>query len=1258
MRDNSGHHGRVAGFDVGSYVPRLLLARPTDAPRHWSEDGTLVFADISGFTRLSEQLARRGREGAEDLISTLVRIFTMLLSSSDDGGDLIKFGGDAMVIHYGGPDHARRATHAAYRMQQVMRVIGNVELTGARTRLRMSVGMHTGRFDFLLPGHEQWDLVVTGAGVTRMLALESAAGPGEVLLSPATAAALPASWLGVEKGPGVLLRRAGTVASTGSQILFRQYDEEQVWRLLPTVFRDRRDLLGVGSDHRRAAMAFVHVTGVDAMVAEDPVGTLRRMDDLAAVVEAAARETGISVLDTDVGGDGYKYFLAAGAPVSLEDPEGRMLRALLRITGADAGLEVRGGSAAGRVFAGTVGAPFRCTYAAMGDTTNLAARLCALAAPGEVVTHAPLVRRSLTAFAHDDPTEVRLKGKDEPVPVVRVGGVLGQRGRAVADVPFVGREAELAVIQTAFSGISDGRGGVVEIIGEAGLGKSRLADVAMGRLRLPVLTVTADPYGALVPYQTLRTLLRSLLALFPDSSPQEAGERLAGFVRAATPHLERWLPLLAPAVGADLGDGASIGELDQRFRTARTHEAVRDLLAALVPEPTALLFDDAQWVDESSAEALTFAFADLAERPWAVLLTRREGDDGLHGSDLLPTTALRPEPLGGDLAADLVARQGHGLRPDEIEAIVGRGGGNPYFLLQLAQTDGALPDTVEELVGARIDNLDALDRELLRDAAVLGSRFQAELYQRATGDAGFRDAVRSAALAPYVELGDDGVVVFRREIYREVAYGQLSFRSRRQLHLEVARAIEEEPRLAGDARLPMLSLHYHAAGHWEPAYRASLAAGDQAKQEWANEEAAQFFRRALHAGRRIGAPQEHLTSLTESIGDVCQVAGRYDDAARAFRDALRRTSEPDATIRLQLKLGRVLDFSGKFVSAQRLYRRARSTAEAAGLADPAIAAEIDVSDASSHLLQGRYEAARDLAARGWAALEPLPADDGVTRLRARAAYLHDSAAGTADGPKGLRFGDMPLRMFEGIGDLYYAGIAANNLGTQAYDEGRWDEAAACYTRARAYAQRAGDRIGSAIMGMNLAQILGHQGHFADAESLLDDSMRTFTVLEAPLFLGNASSMAALVALESGDRDRAERLMAEARRLHVEVGSDYETDDDDVWWLELLLARRRYDEVVAQARALLGRRKPVNAFHEARARCTLGTALSRGGDSTAGRAELERALGLAVSMESDYDVARIRERLAELGGPDAGEQRAHAVATYRKLGILAHQAQSA
>ncbi len=1244
----------VAVFDVGAYLPRVLLARTPDSPRHWHTDGTMIFADISGFTKLSDQLARRGREGAEDLISTLVRVFTLLLSASDDGGDLIKFGGDAMAVVYDGPDHERRACHAAYMMQRIMGVIGNVELTGAKTKLSMSVGIHSGRLDFLVPGVEQQDLIVAGATVTRTLELEIVADAGEIVVSETTAAALPDSWLGARKGPGYLLRRAGAVPSTGSQILFRNYDEEQIWRHLPTVFRERPDLLAAGSDHRRAAMAFIHVTNLDDEIGRDPEGVLARMDQLARVVEEVAETTGISVLDTDVGKGGYRYFLAAGAPAALEDPEGRMLRALLKIVQADVGLDIQGGCSAGRVFAGTVGAPFRCTYAAMGDPTNLAARLCGKAAPGEVVAHAELMDRSLTQFDHSEIQIVELKGKPEPVPVVRVHEVLGQRGRALANVPFVGRERELATIAEAYGGLAAGQGAVVEIIGEAGLGKSRLADTALANLALPVLTISADPYGASVPYQSVRALVYALLGLFPDSGPEEVGERLTAHVEEATPHLVPWLPLLGPALSATVsGDTQLIDDLDERFRVTKLHETLRDLVRSLIVQPQALLIDDAQWVDESSAEALSFAFVDLRQHPWAILLTRRDGDEGLHGSDQLPTVAVRLEPFTAEEAESLLAGAATSLRPDEVGAILGRGGGNPYFLLQLADTGTSddLPDTVEELVGTRIDGLPATERELLRDAAVLGKRFPAALYEKATGDLEFRDAISSPGLATFLQMGQDGTVAFQRDIYREVAYGQLAYRKRRQLHLHVARAIEDEPRLAGSAKLPMLSLHYYAGGVWERAYRTSLEAGDAAKAAWANDEAVVFFRRAHDAGKKISAPAHHLRSLGESIGDVLQVSGRFEDAAQAYRGSLRTSPEPDERIRLMLKVGRMLDHEGEFVAAGRLYKRARLLAAEPEVEDPVLKAEIDVADASSRHLRGRNKEGRDLALRAWQETEGVPDSERVKRIRARAAFMHDTCAGFVDGPKGTKFGDMPLHLFEEIGDHYYAGIVANNLGISAFESGRWTEAIEIYRRGRDYCARAGDIVGEAIMDMNIGEILGYQGHLDDALPLMEAALHVFTVHDVTYWYADGCAFLAAVELERGNLARARELLGEAGRLHGELGASHAADHVAVKELDLLLREGYLDGVLAGGQALLDRRQALMPVHESRTRRALGIAQLRLGDPETAVDYLRDALAIAERMESQYDVAQTEMALVEAQVSDAEERRRRAERTFADLGIL-------
>jgi tetratricopeptide (TPR) repeat protein len=767
------------------------------------------------------------------------------------------------------------------------------------------------------------------------------------------------------------------------------------------------------------------------------------------------------------------------------------------------------------------------------------------------------------------------------------------------------------------------------------------------------MLISTDPYGGLVPYHTLRSVLRRLMGITTNCGSEPAGELLTQFVTAAIPDMVPWLPLIAPAVGADVAPTREMDELDTRFRTPRLHDAVRGLVTALLRDPIALLFDDAQWVDESSAEALTVAFSDVAAHPWAIVLTRREGEDGLHGSDLMPTVELRLAPMPSSHATSLVSRQAL-LRPDEIEAIVARGGGNPYFLLQLAsnRSEGHLPDTVEELVGTRIDDLGATERSLLRRAAVLGSRFHVDLYERATGDQSFHDAVRDPAVAAYLGIDQDGMVAFHREIYREVAYGQLTFRARKQLHQQAALAIENHPELAGEARLAMLSLHYFRAGIWQQAYRASRDAGAQAKRDFANDEAVEFYRRALIAGRRAGAERDELRSLVESMGDVSHVAGRFDDALKDYKGALRTATDPRDKIRVILKAGRVLDQAGRFPGAIRLYREARRDAGELPPAEVELTlAEIDVSDAASHYFRGRLDEARDLAEGAWARAVDLPDEDRVNRVRARAAFMYDSAAGLIDGPKGLRFRDMPLQMYREMDDHYYAGIVSNNLGLQAFNEGRWTEAVELYTSGRELSLRAGDRVSACFMSMNLAEILGLHGRVEEAEELLEQAMQTFTALDVTVGMAATGCILAALLLRKGEVDRARQLLSEARVVSVAMDSQQDLDEVEVLELEALLTMRSYEELIATATTLVGRTPALGPIHVARARRLLGTAYLHTGDAERASWQLEEALRIATEMEAGYEIALTLEELGRLDGPKAAERQAQAEELVAKLGIV-------
>src|SRR5690349_6039782 len=237
----------------------------------------------------------------------------------------------------------------------------------------------------------------------------------------------------------------------------------------------------VESEHRQGTIAFVLAGGTDARLAAGGEAAAAVADDLAAWFRAACwagLRHGVTVLDADVTADGAVLFLAAGAPIATGEEEERMLRALrdiLAIPEAER-LRLRAGTNRGPVFAGDFGTPHRRTYTAMGDTTNLAARIAYRAAPGELLATADVLARATSEFRAEALPAFAAKGKREPVVPYRVGAPAGIAVKAGARLPLTGRDAELRVLLEALAGTAPGqhRGGLVDVTGEAGAGKSRL----------------------------------------------------------------------------------------------------------------------------------------------------------------------------------------------------------------------------------------------------------------------------------------------------------------------------------------------------------------------------------------------------------------------------------------------------------------------------------------------------------------------------------------------------------------------------------------------------------------------------------------------------------------------------------------------------------------------------------------------------------------------------------------------------------------
>src|SRR3954449_7461511 len=723
--------------DLTPFVPRVVVDWLRSDPKALRREleGTLAFVDISGFTALNERLAQKGKLGAEEVTEVMNRTFERLLDVAyAAGGGLLKFGGDALLVFFSGDGHAARACEAAYGMRDALHQLGPPQTSAGPVTLKMHVGVHGDAYDFFLVGESHRELLLTGPGVTRTVAMESGAEAGEILVSDETSATLPGEMLGEAKEGGRLLTLAA--GTSGGIEPLPPLEGVDLAACVPGPIRRVVADGRAESEHRQASVAFVHFGGVDRLLAESGAERVAAaLDELVTGAQRVADEHGVTFLETDIDADGGKMILVAGAPETAGEDEERILRTARGIGDLPTELPLRIGTARGRVFAGQVGAQFRRTYTILGKTAALAARLMGKAAPGQVLTTADLLERSRSTFETVELEPLTLKGIAEPVIAFDVAAV---SGAAAAEperrLPFVGRERELAILSAALGPVRMGFGNMVELIGEPGMGKSRLVEELQAQAPdLATVTASCAQYEASTPYFAFRGLLRSLLELPQNgAAPDALLERVAGL----DPQLVPWLPLVALPLDVQVEPTKEVEELQPAFRRARLHGVVEAVLAKLLEGPTLLVIEDVHWMDEASAELLRHLGGQVSSRPWLLCATRRPVEGGFAAADgvpPIPAMTIQLQPLDEEASQQLIgAAAAEGLMQHEAAAIAGRAGGNPLFLQELVASSGdpgeeALPESVEAVVATRIDKLEPGDRALLRYAAVLGASFSSEL---------------------------------------------------------------------------------------------------------------------------------------------------------------------------------------------------------------------------------------------------------------------------------------------------------------------------------------------------------------------------------------------------------------------------------------------------------------------------------------------------------------------------------------------------
>ncbi|KGN41558.1 ATP-binding protein, partial [Knoellia aerolata] len=990
----------------------------------------------------------------------------------------------------------------------------------------------------------------------------------------------------------------------------------------------------VESGHRPIAVAFVQFSGTDVLHATSgPRAVTEALDVLVRTVQRACSSAEVTFFETDLARDGGKFMLTAGAPRSAGRDIHRLLGAALAIVTSAGVLPVRAGLASGHVFAGDFGPSFRRTYSIKGDTVNLAARLLGRAAPGELVATAQSLDRIDARVEAEALEPFRVKGKRHLVEAARVLTVRERTTSPTEDAAFIGRAEELVTARAAVGSALAGSGTVLDIVGEAGIGKSRLAG-ELGPEGVTVLSATTGSYDTGTPYATVRSLTCQSVGLEPWADPDALAARLTAAVARDAPALVDWLPLLARPFSIDLEETPQVRDLDVKFRRGRLEELALELLSALLPSPTVIRLEDAHLMDEASGAIVSRAAATAAERAWALVVTRRDAPTGYRpAGDLTGLVRIDLGSLPAEDAGELLESltQQSRVSIHSLSAMVRRASGNPFFLMALARRadDAAhLPDSVESVLLGDMDGLGSRSRTLLRHAAVLGTRFDTTILAEMVP--GGTDPVEvEAELSDYVRPVVGTLMEFRHTLMRDVAYEGLPYRLRRDAHERAGRALLEST-LETDAVADLLSMHFHAAAAYDQAWTYALVAGGRASETYAYGEAADCYERAVEAATHL--PELSPASVSAayaSLGEARQMAGLSVGAIAAFRKA-RGLAEGDAVRQAGLlhEEARIVVRLGRFPQALRLITRGL------GLIDGVPGPEADRTRAR---MAAQYGFVRHLQGRGrdavlWCARGAAWAE--ASGDRAALAYTYN-ALHLSHGASTVReerpYGRLALAAYEELDDLRGQALCLGNLAIDDYNAGRWDTALAMFARAADIFRRVGDVANEGNEAYNQADVLVAQGRFADALEPLRVALRLARGVDDEELVALSLREGARAHAGLGRADRAEDLFTQARALLVALRLPLEVARLDAGRAEAMLAWGRAEDALE----LLDGMEVTDAVH-ARVQRTRACALWRLGRMAEAREAVLSGISRPGTSPGGVELALLRVALGLLptaSGPD-------------------------
>ncbi|MCG8350750.1 MAG: tetratricopeptide repeat protein [Chloroflexales bacterium] len=1157
--------------------------------------GSVLCADLSGFTALATRLAATGRQGSEELSAIINRLFAALLADIHaHGGGLLQFGGDALTAFFDisllGNNHAALACAAALAIQERMAEFAAIETSCGVFTLRLRIAVYADTiFATEVGDQSHMHLVTTGRAINRVTVAQESAAPGEIVISAAMLRRAPGAQVEPKSGDLYCLHQLAAVPAASiipapacqsgltdpaTLATLIQRIKALLPYLPPRLPSRYLDATTMGGEFRPVTVLFTNFYAFDRLLAlldlveaKDPDAAIvgRVLDTYYLHAQNVIRRYGGSINKIDMADFGNRLMALFGAPTAYEDDPERAVRAALdlRLAMHRASQEInqiihdwarfrtspatllqvlnvtmpqRVGIASGVVFAGMVGTTERREYTVMGSTVNLSARLLATACEGDALLSSEVQRMTQHLTPMQPMAPLFLKGFAQPTSVFRIPWTRNNIGPNETvlrrTTPLMGRMTELARLRdlshSALLAEEGLCGHVVALIGETGIGKSRLANEVLTALcaeqpSLLIARSACQGYEQSLPYAIFSRLLRQILCLAPGD-PVAQTWAVQQQLDDLAPQWSRFAPLLAPLLNLPLAETELTRALPPEQRNERLQDLIITICQALARRhPLVIAIDDLHWADASSLRLIERLSREATGQALLLLLLyRRAPVIAEPWRDLAHHTSVELSELSSEANEALVSALLNGDPPAEVRPILERSYGTPFFLEETVyyfieagvlkrNWEGrwrcarpldaiAIPSQIEQVIVARLDQLNDDARMLINVAAVIGQRIEERLLVAipnsvSLSSARLHDLLEVGLLVPD-ESNQERVYRFQHALIRDVAYDSMLFNHRRELHATVAEVMEQVYGTELDGQRAVVAQHWLQAAQPDRAFPHFLQAAQEAQSRYANHEALALYDQvcATAPWRDQSAASFDLklaASVYDQIGDIQVLIGDYAEARQSYEQGLAFLGGvEDCTAHcaaLERKIGSSYENQGIHEQALDWFNRAAMTVSADKPTGDMVLEQARIfSDAGwVHFRRCDLDTAQRYLQQALVIFERSRCDEEQARSLNR---LGGIAWQHGDLNQAQHYVERSLEASARSGDLVGQANALNNIGIITMYVGLLNTSLRYHTRAMKMNEHLGNKRGLIMSAINIGTVFYYLEDYAQAHNSFSESI--------------------------------------------------------------------------------------------------------------------------------------------------------------------------